>query len=277
MNLAEAITAAGMTPPQHVAPGRFVRFPGAGKGRANRAGWLKVISPTLAVFGDWTTGLNATWRDENHVEDERSRKLLAQAQERNRRAMAASRAQAREAEEKAHRMILEARTDTHPYLVRKGFPHSLGLVTGDLLLVPIRAVEDYERCISMQTIAPDGTKRFLPGGRVKGGVHRLGAANAKRIALCEGFATGLSVHAAMKLLPGPCAVIVCFSAGNVVHIAPEFPGAIVCADRDESKAGEEAAKRTGLRWVMPGEIGDFNDLMMRSGLIRVVEMLRSVW
>lgn len=277
MNLAEAITAAGMTPPQYITPGRFVRFPGVGKGRSNRAGWLKIIGPTLAVFGDWSTGLSATWRDDSHVEDERSRKLLAEAQERERRARAAAARRAREVEGTAWRMILEARADTHPYLVRKGFPHQLGLVNGELLLVPIRAIEDYECCISMQTIAPDGTKRFLPGGRVKGGVHRLGAANAKRIALCEGFATGLSVHAAMKLLPGPCAVIVCFSAGNVVHIAPEFPGAIVCADRDESKAGEEAAKRTGLRWVMPGEIGDFNDLMMRSGLIRVVEMLRSVW
>jgi len=281
MTLTEALAAAGMTPPRVLPEGRFVRFPGAGKGRANTAGWCKVLTPTLAIFGDWSTGLTATWRDEAHREDERSRRLLAEARERERRARLDAVRRAREVAAKAERMILEARTDTHPYLVAKGFKHTLGLVNGDLLLVPIRAVEDYERTISMQTIAPDGAKRFLPGGRVKGGIHRLGHPQG-RVALCEGFSTGLTLKAAFSLLPGPWAIVVCFSAGNLVAVAPEFPEAVVCADNDHPdkrgiKAGEEAAKQTGLKWVMPPAEGeDFNDAHRRLGLIHVVEMLRGL-
>lgn len=279
MQLHEAIAAAGMSAPMDLPTGRFVRFPGAGKGRSNTAGWCKVLSPTLAIFGDWSTGFTETWRDDSHRDDEFSRKLLAEARERARRASLDAARRAREVETRATQMIDEARTDTHPYLVAKGFKHVLGLVNGDLLLVPIRAVEDYGRTISMQTIAPDGSKRFLPGGRIKGGIHRLGPSKG-RMALCEGFATGLTLKAAFALLPGPWTIVVCFSSGNLVAVAPEFPDAVVCADNDHPdrrgiKAGEEAAKQTGLRWAMPLEIGeDFNDMHRRLGLMHVVEALR---
>jgi len=281
MLLHEAIAAAGMTPPQHIPSGRFVRFPGAGKGHSNTAGWCKVLTPTLAIYGDWSTGLSEIWREDDHRDDERSRRLLAEARDAQRRAQLEAARRAREVARTADRMILEARQDTHPYLVAKGFKHTLGLVNGDLLLVPIRAVEGYERTISMQTIAPDGSKRFLPGGRVKGGIHRLGSPKG-RVALCEGFATGLTLKAAFALLPGPWAIVVCFSAGNLVAVAPEFPGAVVCADNDHPdkrgiKAGEEAAKQTGLKWVMPPDIGtDYNDMHRARELIHVVEALRGV-
>lgn len=278
MTLIDAIVAAGMTPPSRIVPDRWMRFPGAGKGRSNRAGWCKLITPTLAIYGDWSSGFSATWIDERHRDDETSRRMLEEARRLSRElAKENRRRQARVARE-AERLVNEARPNVHPYLARKGFRNLLGLVHGEHLLIPIRAVEDYSRLLSVQKIAPDGTKRFLTGGRIKGGIHRLGVLHARRIALCEGFATGLTLRAAMDLLPGPFAIIVCFSAGNLVEVAPRYPGALVCADNDESRTGEEAAKRTGLKWVMPPDVEtDFNDLHLRAGLISVVEILRRAY
>ena len=69
---------------------------------------------------------------------------------------------------KAERMIRQAETSWHPYLVAKGFPEAQGLVLGELLLVPMR---DFQRKLhSVQTITADGKKKFLAGGRAKGSV-----------------------------------------------------------------------------------------------------------
>lgn len=278
MTLEEAIAAAGMRPPRNIVPGRWVRFPGVGKGRSNRAGWCRLITPTLAVYGDWSTGLSAVWRDDAHREDAHSERMLAEARRRA-KAFAAEqvRKQAQAAAE-ADRLIHQAVMDRHPYLARKGFPDRLGLVLEDRLLVPMRDVSDYRRVISVQKIAANGAKRFLSASRTRGTVFRIGVDpdRARRVVLCEGYATGLSIEAALQRLPGPHAVIVCFSAMNLEVVAPSYPRAVVCADHDESKTGEEAAKRTGLPWVMPPEIGDFNDMHLRHGLHAVTQMLREV-
>lgn len=275
MLLNEAIAAAGMTPPAHFPIGKFVRFPGCGKKRGNTAGWCKRLSATHAVYGDWSTGLSEIWQDDAHRDDSQAKRLAAEAKEQARQRFLEEVRGANETAERAQRMLGEAKEDTHPYLIAKGFKHSLGLVRDGELLIGMHAVEDY-RLINLQRIAVDGTKKFLAGGRAKGAIHRLG--RGPRIALCEGYATGLSVQAALTLLPGLWTVVVCFSAGNLVAVAPEFPHAIVCADHDESGVGEKAARETDLKWVMPPEPGDFNDLHGGTvrGLNRVKEILREV-
>lgn len=277
MTLTEAIAATGMTPPRNLVPGRWLRFPGIGKGRGNRAGWCRVITPTLAIFGDWSSGLTETWRDDSHRDDERSARLLKEARERERRFAVQQRRKQDEVAKQAQELVRSAVISGHPYLVRKGFPSRTSLVREGQLVIPIRDVDHYQHIISAQLVSADGEKRFLTGGRTRLGIHRLGAARADRIALCEGYATGLSIDAALGRLPGAHAVIVCFSARNLELVAPRFPGAVVCADHDESMTGEEAAKRTGLRWVMPREVGtDWNDVHLRHGLHAVVEALRTL-
>lgn len=278
MTLVQAIAAAGMTPPDKLVSGRWMRFPGAGKNRSNRAGWCRVITPTMAIYGDWSSNFSATWRDESHQDDERSRRLLAEARQREREFVRAQRAKQEQVANSAASIIAKATTGKHWYLEKKGFPEHFGLIHEGNLLIPIRDVDDYKKVISAQVILPGGEKRFLPGGRTRGGIYRLGSPKAKRIALCEGYATGLSVEAALKRLAGAFAVIVCFSARNIEFVAQRFPGAFVCADNDESKTGEEVAKRTGLKWAMPPEVGtDFNDLMLREGLASVVRILRDAF
>lgn len=279
MTLQDAIRAAGMTPPRSIPDGRWVRFPGAGKSRANRAGWCRVISPTLAIFGDWSTGLTSVWKDDAHRDDGESRRLLAEARERERHFAAQTRKRQAEAAAKAQEIVAKAREGSHPYLVRKGFPRATGLVYEDKLVVPMRDARDYRQVISAQLIDESGDKRFLPGGRASGAAFRIGAPlmKARNLVLCEGYATGLSLHAALEKLPGPNAVLVCFSAQNLEAIAPWFPQAVVAADNDKSGTGERVAVATGLRWTMPYEIGsDFNDLHQRMGIYVVVERMREL-
>jgi putative DNA primase/helicase len=276
MTLTEAIAAAGMTPPARIVPNKWMRFPGAGKGRSNRSGWCKLISPTLAVYGDFSSGFSATWHDESQIDAQTAAKQLEKARAQAREYARQQRQQQARAAETAARMISEATMSTHPYLARKGFPNLLGLVYQDKLLVPVRDATDYARIISVQTIDAHGVKKFLPGGRTRCGVYRIGVApgHARRTVLCEGYATGLSLHAALQRLPGPHSIIVCFSAGNLETVAEYFPTAIVAADHDVSKRGEQAALRTGLAWCMPPEVGDFNDLHLARGIYAVTEVLR---
>lgn len=276
MLLHEAIAAAGMTPPEHFPLGKFVRFPGYGKKRGNTAGWCKRLTETLAVYGDWSANLSAVWTSDTQLDEHEKRRLLASIKSAERERRIEDLRKARAAEQRAQEWLDEAKEDTHPYLISKGFKHSLGLVREGELLIGMHAVEDY-RLINLQRIGADGTKRFLTGGRARGAIHILGPREPDRRVLCEGFVTGLTLRKAFKNLPGHTAVIVCFSAGNLVTVAPEFPRAIVCADHDESRTGEQAARQTGLRWIMPEQCGeDFNDLSQRAGIIRVTEQLRGV-
>lgn len=274
MRLHETLTAAGMTPPENLAAGRFVRFPGCGKGRSNRAGWCRVITPTLAIYGDWSTGLSEVWRDDTHRDDAISRRQLAEARRREREFVAQQRRRQAEAASEAARAIENAVQARHPYLARKGFPDELALVSGDKLLIPMRDVVSYRDVISVQEIAADGTKRFLAGSRTRGAVLRMGHPSARTVVLCEGYATGLSLDAALSRLTGSHCTVVCFSAKNLEVVAKRFPRATVCADNDESGVGQRSAAATGLPWLAPAEVGDFNDLHQRAGLIAVVEVLR---
>lgn len=277
MTLIQAITAAGMTPPHRIVPGRWIRFPGIGKSRANRAGWCRLITPTLAIFGDWSSNFTATWRDEAHRDDATSKRLLEEAHRRERQLAQELRERQRKAAVEAQGLIKQCHIGTHCYLARKGFPERKELIHEKRLVIPMRDVRDYSTVLSAQFIAEDGTKKFLTGGRAKGAVFRIGSPKADRIVLCEGFATGLSIDAALKRLSAQHAVVVCFSAGNIEIVAHEFPRAVIAADNDRSATGEETAKRTGLKWTMPYEVGtDWNDVHVNLGLHVVVERMREL-
>lgn len=277
MQLHETLIAAGMSPPNTIIPGKWLRFPGCGKSRSNRAGWCRLITPTLAIYGDWSTGLSEVWCDGTHRDDAESRRLLMEARAREVEFMKEQRTtQARVAHEagiELERSILMP----HPYLERKGFPELVGFVRGERLLIPMRDPTRYRELINLQQIWPDGTKRFMPGGRARGAIHRIGAPHAWHTVLCEGYATGLSLDAALSLVSPSHAVIVCFSATNLVLVAERFPKAFIAADNDKSATGAEAAKRTSLKWAMPPDVGDdFNDMQRKRGLHTVIEVLRTL-
>lgn len=156
----------------------------------------------------------------------------------------------------------------YPYLKNKGIPpYSLRQLRAGLL-VPLSANREI---VNLQFIQSDGTKRFLKNGQTKGAYCAI-AGNVESIYLCEGWATGATIHH----LTG-CAVACAMSAGNLLHaglalrqIQP-MAKLIIAADNDTTskdntglKAAEYAAKQLNAHLVKPtfdvGEIGsDFND------------------
>src|SRR5690606_21294585 len=84
----------------------------------------------------------------------------------------------------------------HPSLTRKRVqPHGLRVADwhgGKCLVVPVL---EKGRITSLQFIKPDGTKRFLPGGKTSGCYFTIGdPRHASRIVMAEGYATGATLH-----------------------------------------------------------------------------------
>ena len=168
-----------------------------------------------------------------------------------------------------------------PYLARKGIqPHGLKVDAEGRLLVPLRDAAGVIH--SLQRIAPDGSKRFLAGGRKEGLFHAIGALDAKgEILIGEGFATMASAHEATGR-----PAVVAFDCGNLLPAAKELrkkyrrAKLVFCADDDHRTEGNpgitkarEAAAAVGGRVAVPvfaGERGekdtDFNDLAVKEGL-----------
>ena len=225
-------------------------------------------------------------------------------QEQARREEEARERAAKRAADVASKMLQQAELGPYDYLAAKGFPDAQGLVLDGKLLVPMRSVAS-GALYSIQTIAEDGSKKFLPGGKAKGGVYNLGRHWTRWCV--EGYVTGLSVQAALRRMSRQDQVVVCFSAGNLAHVAPpagSTPRAqYVIADHDwwrcpkkecrakwdyESKrcpscgsswvtepAGEKYAKQTGLPYWMPPEPGtDANDYHQAHGVKALAKELR---
>jgi len=180
---------------------------------------------------------------------------------------------------KAEAILKSAKTENHPYLQYKGFKDEVGLVLDSHLLVPMRNVST-ARLQGYQAIHFDYQtrkyeKKMLSGMRAKNAVFYIGARQVEETWLVEGYATGLSLHKALRTCGLKSSVVVCFSASNLIQVADQIPGnRFVFADNDESKTGEKAAQDTGLPWTMADEVGmDANDLHIKSGLFAVVKKI----
>jgi len=178
------------------------------------------------------------------------------------------------AAKQANDLIKFSMVKNHPYLTAKGFPKTTGLVADEELIIPMR---DYktQKLTGAQRIKPDGKKLFIPGTRARGSVFVLG--RGKESWLVEGYATGLSVHAALTMMYRTAQVVVCFSASNLSYVAERIGGErFIVADHDESGTGQRVAESSGLPWVMSPETGDANDLHQQKGLLAVKSMLKNL-
>ncbi len=163
----------------------------------------------------------------------------------------------------------------HPYLVAKQVGSHGLLLDGDKLLIPI--VDSTGQVISHQTIGPDGEKRFLAGGRKKGGFFMLGRPSGV-IYVAEGYSTAASVYEAT----GQCAVCA-FDAGNLAPVVEGLRAAwpraeiVIAADNDASGAGMDGARKAKPDYiVMPDEVGaDWNDVWVSDGRQAVLDGVQS--
>lgn len=242
-----------------------------------RNGAYKFLGDVGFVQNHATMENVAVWRADGRSEkvDRREvRRLMAKSAQRERE-------QHERARTLAESMMARAQLSVHPYLAAKGFPLERGLVLDGELLIPMRDFRLYKIVNSLQRIKADGSKLFLAGGKAKGSVFFIGPYMASERWLCEGYATALSIRAALKALHRDAQVVACFSAGNLAHMGRLVrdlrPAAYVCADNDASEAGAKAAEETGLPWVMPPTVGqDANDMQMEAGARALAQLLRTV-
>ena len=102
--------------------------------------------------------------------------------------------------------------NNHPYLVKKGVTaYELKLHKGRLV-VPVYDVEDTLH--GLQYIGEDGGKKFEPGTAVKGNFSYIVGDKEKPLYICEGWATGATIHAATG-----ATVIIAFACGNLKPVA----------------------------------------------------------
>lgn len=227
-----------------------------------RRGWIR----------NWETFALAVWHEER---DERRRGPVTPLPDLVKR-RAEEAAAARFAAETAQHMVKTATWAPHPYLARKGFPKALGLVLEDMLLVPGRI---NGRITTLQKIYEDGRKMSLKHGSIGGASFSIGDGPLEF--LCEGYATGLSIKAALSGMCVRARVTCCFAAANVAEVASKRPRALIVTDNDKPipqlgnlGTGEYFARRTGLPWAMPPELGtDANDLHLSAGLPALQRLL----
>ena len=165
----------------------------------------------------------------------------------------------------------------HEYLNSKGFIDAEDMIWGHegkkTLVVPMRVDGHLVGC---QLIESDGSKKFLYGQRTSNA--ELVIDNKGVHILCEGYATALSIQAALKKMSRRYTIHVCFSAGNMKKVAQGLPDGLLIADNDQSGTGERVAKEIGWPYWMSDVVGeDANDTHQRLGVLRFgLSLVRSL-
>jgi phage/plasmid primase-like uncharacterized protein len=253
--------------------------------RIRRCGTVdKPRSTNGAFFYDGQRGWVMNWADEARViwyEDPNAKPWT----DREKREWAMKRQTANSDKDRAYELAAEranitmraAKMENHPYLEIKGFQDMQAYVFDGKLLVPMRNVVT-GKLQGFQEIYWDEPnrkyeKKMLYGMRAKNAVLYMGSSEATEAWFVEGYATGLSLHKALRSVGLNAAVVVCFSASNMVQVADQVKGdRYIFADNDESKTGEKSAICTGLPWTMADEVGhDANDVHAKRGLMAVVK------
>ncbi len=279
---AQAMAGAGIPCPRIPVPdGRIHRFSPEGERADNRHAWYVLHGDGIpaGAFGSWKTGYQDTWCARS-LDSLNSEELTA-----HQRRMEAARAQREEerkratvdAAAKARRIWESAKAEDHPYLVAKQVRAHGVRVTGDKLIIPAR--NQAGQIQSLQFIGPDGGKRFLRDGLIRGCYHSLGKLT-DTLYIVEGYATGASIHEVTG-----CGVVVAFNAGNLLAVCrairSKYPDKhlTVAADNDRWTEGNpgltkatEAAKAIKAKLCYPSftdmdsKPTDFNDLYRLEGL-----------
>ena len=249
--------------------GSWKRYPTEDHPR-KRNGACKYMGTHGFVQNHATSTVVSLWRPENadRIKLDMRAIVIEQARAERERAKLASAAVS-----KAVSMLNASGNATHPYLEAKGFDREMGIVlkidNQPVLLIPMRTGKSL---VGLQQIWPDGTKKFLYGQRTAGATFTFD--NKGINIVCEGYATALSVRAAMRQLKRRYTIHVCFSAGNMVRVAEGLEPGLVIVDNDESGTGQQAAASIGWPTWISDRVGeDANDYHKRVGLFEFSQSL----
>ncbi len=267
----DALISAALQPGEIAADGKIRRCGTTAHPKSKNGWYVLYPDPFAGAFGDWSAGMSETWsyggalsnadRERLH-ETIRQQKAEREAREKAEQVVAIEKA-------RTYMASLLVATDDNPYLLQKGIKAYPGMLAdGDDLIVPILGSNGQP--MSYQRIDPTGGKRFAAGCPVAGGWFAIKGDNGSLL-ICEGIATGLSIHEANRYT-----VICAFSAGNLLAVArmarDRYPdrGIVIASDNDSitaertghnpgvEKATEAAMAISGLL-AIPDQPGDWND------------------
>lgn len=280
----------GLAPCEVIADGIRRRFDADDDKRGKKSAWYVLYGDGIpaGAFGNWRTDLSEKWCGKSDttltpIERDAYRKRIEQA-----RADAEIEQQALQATAATDciNILASARdaTDDNPYCVRKGIkPYGLKEFKDKrTLIVPIRDCTG--TVTSLQFIDANGGKMFKSNARIQGCYCSFGGKPTDTLLLCEGFATGASLHQVSRY-----PIAVAFNAGNLVAVAKALRAKlpdiriIVCADNDRfNQAGNvgltkatAAAHAVGGLLALPifqsddNQPTDFNDLHQIEGAVAV--------
>lgn len=259
MSLESALSAFGLVFDSIIADGEIHRC-GTLKKPRSRNGWYSLHpSGKFATFGNWELG-DSYEKWENGELSSGDYTAMRQATE----ALKAAREKQYESAAHEAAAFFEscAAEGFSDYLKNKRiYPHGARF-DGNALIIPAQDAEG--KIWSYQRILADGSKYFMHGGRVRGCYYPIfparNVSKKERIVVCEGFATGASIHQETGL-----PVIVAFNAGNLKAVCDSLPYSdlLIAADNDKSGVGEKSAQETGRPYVMPKIEGfDYSDLFL---------------
>jgi len=263
------------------------------EGDKNDNGWYILHSDGIpaGTFGDYRKGIRQNWHL-NGVKMDPKEMAACQARWRQAEAQRAKDEAERHSRmaDKAAALVagLPAPAADHLYLQTKGVKALGGIrenADGELVL-PLQDITG--KVWSYQTIDAIGDKLFMPGGRVQGCYFTVHDRNDGPLVICEGYATGASIHEATGW-----AVVCAMNCGNLMKVAQDFrklmPSRPIVfgADNDRftsvagvpKNAGKEAAEAAAKAIkgiVVLAEFSDedirgtdFNDLCQSSGPMEV--------
>ncbi|WP_298431380.1 DUF3987 domain-containing protein [Ottowia sp.] len=299
----------GAAPPEIQADGNLHRFSITGR-PGDRSAWYVFHEDGIAsgAFGDWREGSTHKWcslpaRALTPAQRQEHQQRLRKADQQRQDDLALSQASA--ARVAAELMAKSVPADAHPYLLTKGVsssgaralpsaaaraaaPNLSRDLCGQVLLMVPMFDATGELC-NVQLIDERGTKRPLTGGKMAGcwsliGPPPAGDDDRAQVIVCEGFATGASLHQATGAL-----VALAFNAGNLPRVAQSlrerWPMAfiVIAADDDHRTHGNPgltkaraAAQLAGAALAYPAfpdprpdRATDFNDMHQTAGLAAV--------
>jgi len=249
----------------------------------------------VCIYGNWRT--SQEWKftsyNPNEMSAEQKRLMQTKLEESQKRREEAKAKKQEEVSIYAKEKFASANEVTdHNYLDdKKVKSYGLKTINGNLL-IPVHSITKSDNGIlvndikSLQYIFPDGSKKFVGGGEIKGNVFLIGCEATElpyldTLILCEGYATGSSIFEATGL---PVAVV--FSANFCLTASVRLrkvTGAkfVIALDNDTSGIGEKNANEvvnavSNCVSRLPSVTGDFNDLHLAKGLEQVkLELLES--
>jgi len=301
MTLQEACQQIGIEYRIVSADGKLHSVPVLGKGSKNTAGRIKLFTDGIGgvVMNNIESSVMTFWNDDTATaisginQAERAARLARERQE-----LEESRRVCREESRNLWENVAQHDTPAkHPYLIAKGIrPYGARYQkSGELIVLPVMDIDDTMH--GLQFISPDGGKKFKTATSKIGNFHRI--PGNEQIIICEGYATGASIHEATG-----ATVIVAFDAGNLSPVTAavrgRFPDAqiTIAADNDIDRADNpgrskatKAAVETGVQLAVVNFSADqvdtfrnlhggkaptdYNDLHQMAGLEVVATQIRN--